>query len=497
MTDASYTAWDDKQYVWPPPDGWYLAADEKWWPEGYGPQPEPEEAAAEATSQSTAETSVDTSVADRTDLVDERAGDIQEADKATEMPTDLDSAYEAEDLTSPSLGALPAPGGLNRRMRLDDLGDQPQSRPRSSDDIPSVRDLASPDLNVSGLSSVDEDPADLGEAVADAPDLGPSDDVTSVAPAGLAGEFPGPSSSAPAPSSVPAPSGPAPSSAPAPSTAAPFEPAPSGPTPFGPAPSRTSSPSSGAETETDRNAFTERRAPAPAPVNREAQQATVPSGPSTRPASPAATNSAFGSDEGDFQDRLSASKSKGGGFGKILLALLLLALVIGGILAFLLLRGGSDDSEGAEAQAEAQTGPGSLDAPHPRTTGVVVFYPDDDGVDQSWVIEVLEPISGGEGGEDGEVFASTMVRVRNDGGADGASLGDLRFNAVTASGDLIVREDNECSSTAQDLEYDASVALNGEVEGLVCWSIPEEDLSGLLLGVESEQVAGRVHIALQ
>jgi len=38
MTEDSYTAWDGNLYEWPPPDGWYLADDKKWWPEGYGPE---------------------------------------------------------------------------------------------------------------------------------------------------------------------------------------------------------------------------------------------------------------------------------------------------------------------------------------------------------------------------------------------------------------------------------------------------------------------------
>ena len=37
MSEASYTAWDDNLYEWPPPDGWYQASDRKWWPEGTGP----------------------------------------------------------------------------------------------------------------------------------------------------------------------------------------------------------------------------------------------------------------------------------------------------------------------------------------------------------------------------------------------------------------------------------------------------------------------------
>ncbi len=46
MSEATYTAWDDNSYPWPPPDGWYQAGDGKWWPEGYGPQ-----AGAEGTGQ--------------------------------------------------------------------------------------------------------------------------------------------------------------------------------------------------------------------------------------------------------------------------------------------------------------------------------------------------------------------------------------------------------------------------------------------------------------
>ncbi len=38
MTVESYQAWDGKKYKWPPPEGWYVASDKKWWPEGYGPK---------------------------------------------------------------------------------------------------------------------------------------------------------------------------------------------------------------------------------------------------------------------------------------------------------------------------------------------------------------------------------------------------------------------------------------------------------------------------
>ncbi len=37
----SYVAWDNNEYPWPPPDGWYQSPDKLWWPEGYGPGPAP------------------------------------------------------------------------------------------------------------------------------------------------------------------------------------------------------------------------------------------------------------------------------------------------------------------------------------------------------------------------------------------------------------------------------------------------------------------------
>lgn len=36
---STYRAWDENDYPWPPPDGWYEGSDGKWWPEGYGPGP--------------------------------------------------------------------------------------------------------------------------------------------------------------------------------------------------------------------------------------------------------------------------------------------------------------------------------------------------------------------------------------------------------------------------------------------------------------------------
>lgn len=39
-----YTAWDGNEYPWPPPDGWVLGSDGRYWPEGQQPTTAPEAA---------------------------------------------------------------------------------------------------------------------------------------------------------------------------------------------------------------------------------------------------------------------------------------------------------------------------------------------------------------------------------------------------------------------------------------------------------------------
>lgn len=36
--DSDYVAWNGERYVWPPPDGWYLASDGRWWAPDTGPE---------------------------------------------------------------------------------------------------------------------------------------------------------------------------------------------------------------------------------------------------------------------------------------------------------------------------------------------------------------------------------------------------------------------------------------------------------------------------
>jgi hypothetical protein len=207
-------------------------------------------------------------------------------------------------------------------------------------------------------------------------------------------------------------------------------------------------------------------------------------------------------------DAALASKAKGGRWRKLLLIFLSVAALIGIGAALYYYFGDrltGDDDTATDTDFDA-VGPGSFNEPHARDTGVSVFYPDDDG-QQNWVIEVVEPVrdataeiteAGGDAPPDGQVYAAARVRVLNESGpADTTSLDDLEFNAVNSDGDVIIRADNACPVVDGALDYGASVPVEDSTEGDVCLTIASGDLDGLVLGVGSTKVAGRVHIDLE
>ncbi|MGI9595672.1 MAG: hypothetical protein ACR2QK_05910, partial [Acidimicrobiales bacterium] len=155
MTEASYTAWDDKQYVWPPPEGWYEASDGKWWPEGYGPPAEAESgtdtdgaasegdgAGADAGTESAVETAPAETTGEETDTA---------SSATTESSLETGIAAAATDITSePTIGDDGfAPTG-------DDAG--------TFDDVDSAGVVDSIEANIADLS---EDGAETAAMTAD------------------------------------------------------------------------------------------------------------------------------------------------------------------------------------------------------------------------------------------------------------------------------------------------------------------------------------------
>lgn len=627
MTETSYTAWDDKLYEWPPPDGWYRANDGKWWPEGYGPGPdgaasdgsaagatgstanEPDEAAdtgipetagpvgngshgavatdwssdwseqpspngsasfdadpapagsfgsvlgSESSSDEHGSTpgdgfpSADETMVAGSDLLagltaatselpqgfsgfapeqeDRSAEPIAEPEEWTFSTDDAvpptDEAPSAEPSSEAPPQERPEPEflfGSEREGAITDLDALP---PPMVADPGSAGDLGlSSDLGLSGEPAPSSDagladraftapeveaashrpPADLDDAPDDEIDARPTE---SFVPEGVDPAFggaplaeqptgmpPGPLDwgqqppppdqtmiAPPPPGSEPSDGGfPAPAATGQLFNAPPSEAPPSDAPPWGGAPppgAAAPPPPSGGPLPGSFDA-----PPGPAPAPGWAQQPYgQPDGGQQFPT---------GFDQGSMPSSGSTGFSR-----KVMLAALgVLVLVAVGAVLYMLLSGGDDDTGG--------TGEGSFGTPHARATGVEISYGAGDA-DRQWVVEVLEPVRDASAEatsvpDDGEVFAATRIRIRNEAAELSAPLGELQFNAVTPDGEVIDRADNDCS-VGDDLDFGAALPPSGSVEGTVCWQTPAEALGGLLLGIESTEVGGRVHIALQ
>lgn len=154
-------------------------------------------------------------------------------------------------------------------------------------------------------------------------------------------------------------------------------------------------------------------------------------------------------------------------------ALILLGI---GIFAFLNLRG--DDFE--------TVGPGSLDEPYERDSAIrVADRESDDG--QKWLIDVVNPVE-----TEGDLAVATVNVINEAGSDDGASLEDLSFDAVSSSGEVYSSKDCESGG----IDANATLQVSDNVEGNICWEVPADEMSGLMLGVSIEDVKGRVHILM-
>lgn len=576
MTEASYTAWDDKQYVWPPPDGWYLAADGKWWPEGYGPpveaaEPEPlveseSDPAPAADPEPTAEAADPATgwVADDTEVpVD------AEAVVDTEEAIETETAVEAEVAADPGFDPV-VENTADAEVWVDADATTQFDGPA---DMPSELQPAFDEVGFQDAAAEFETPADTIETDVIAPAEAPAVDPMTVA--GLA-EAAGFDPAAVAGISGASPAGLAPDAEigvevgsdvttttelgldagvevgtdvstsidpPANTVVAEASEALADPlagttadVPLDDMPDPQSAVAAQATTTVDpldsvgadlRAAMVRHDVPVPEepppveppPVDLPAVEpsAVDPMGvvdapPAEAHVAPAGPDQPTGLEQpvqDEYEDygipdrqAMLGAPPKGPSrslwftlFGVVVL------LAIGGAL-FLVL----SDNIGnvSEPQAVVTSGPGSLVQPHPRATRVVVFYPDGD-VDQRWIVEVLEPVqdvteqfqSGGQAPAAGDAFVATRIRVLNEAGVEGASVGDLRFNLVDQDGNVVVRTDAPCPGAPDDLNFAATVPLEGSVEGLVCWTVPQGDLARLVLGIESLRVDGRVHIQLQ
>jgi len=94
VTEQSYEAWDGKKYKWPPPSGWYLARDKKWWPDGYGPKSD-----GNQTSEGSSSENVDIKDVARPDVDLPKVEDVEvsELDAIPDPPQGYSSSAQVEE----------------------------------------------------------------------------------------------------------------------------------------------------------------------------------------------------------------------------------------------------------------------------------------------------------------------------------------------------------------------------------------------------------------
>ena len=155
-----------------------------------------------------------------------------------------------------------------------------------------------------------------------------------------------------------------------------------------------------------------------------------------------------------------------------------------------------------DAQNDGSGRAGTFDNPHGAATGVQVYYTAGDGNSRRWVIEIVELALdiGAEvnnrAAQSGNTFAIARLRIRNQAPAMDAPLAELRFDAVGPDGTVVEREASSCAPSADSLDSGAILSRGDSIEGTVCWEVPVLVVAELLLGVESTEVTGRVHIRL-
>jgi len=548
VSEASYTAWDDNLYAWPPPEGWYQASDGRWWPAGYGP--------AERSSAP--------------------EGPAPAAEAAAVPGADGPDPYDQRTSAIPAggLAAAAAPGPVERA--------EAETRRRVFDELPPIDDV------FGGIDPY----ADDEEAMPPTPPTDASDDgelpAAEGGPPGLAGNgsLISPPVVPPSPSSLlggtgigngsapPADSpafdeavtvfAPSSSSLSPPSHPEPVDDDPTGPMAGSPATTPDPSPArpasgagparppveewaaattilprgdDSATTQLDLDALAEAdRAASGAGASPVVQAGQRAGGwgadadwpddedraprpfPAERPAAAGGGAAAFHREQGGPDD---GPADRAGGYGDvglgdapaprrwwplvaIGLAVLVAAASIGG---YFLLR---DDSQSAATNGGDPAGeggpPGSFASPYPFGKVVVVYYNDEaTGEQRRWVIQVLAPVADateqlvGAGTASapgqGEVLALARVRITYQSGPEPGSLSDLRFKAVGGAPGTVFDAAAACPAGIP-LDEAAQVEVLASAEGELCWRVPQAELATLKLAVEAEAADGTVHMEL-
>ncbi len=510
VAETSYTAWDGNLYEWPPPDGWYEAADGKWWPEGYGPSNGDGESGATPGDTPTGNTENGAATTPTA------SADTDDDDDDDELP-DISDLFGGEDIfaddgeddgddAAPAVAATEPAADLSTPTAVAEPTPDPTPEPASS---PEPDPVAAPDLGVAQSPPVQSPPVQSPPVEEQLAEVTPIDAGRNEAVA-----------EAPDPVEISA--------------------------GFGVTPTYDDGPEAFAADPTPE------RDPAPDPASfgggllLNDQSGGYPGGAQSGGGrgdrydrSPSGyTAGGYDDSANDYGETL-VDDGYGGARGQLLdqrdeldddprvdeyqqpaayqdtddgrtnwplaVAGACLAALVALLVIYLLTRGGGDDDIDTAPPATAVSGPGSVAEPYPLGTDVAVYYDDDDGVQYRWVVKVLSPVVDGAGtlaeprqGQlaDGEALAVARVRLTYESGPAPGSVSDLVFKAVGDSATVYDVSTNGCGTVAEAVALDAQLEPGQFFEGHLCWQVAAPDLASLKLAMEALPAEGRIHLIL-
>lgn len=151
---------------------------------------------------------------------------------------------------------------------------------------------------------------------------------------------------------------------------------------------------------------------------------------------------------------------------------------------------------------ETARSPGSFDNPYPFGQNVTLSYRDlTDGQDREWTVQLLETLLDGSNpiqsdpAIDGQL-AMARIRLSYREGSAATAVSEIQFNAIGQSGTVFTSKTAGCGSPEGRLDGDR-LSPGEAIEGWVCWPVPTEELSFLVVAVEAKPADGVLYMALQ
>ena len=479
MADSSYVAWDGKEYGGEPPEGWYLAADSRWWPEGYSPSP------AEIASAQ---------VAHRVSE-GEPGGSAPDTDAGIGLGVNEATPLSSE---SPNLTA----GQQLGRDSASIIGQGAQ--PSAGVGVPDVSGVGVPDVNVPGVNVPDAGVPDVNVPGVGVPDV----KVPGVSDVNAQGGGQGIDDNRPnfgavdrteidfGPPSLPGGTTKADDARTDKfkSSGASFSPpeTPSNPGAFGgPDPLASTNvpgvtPSADVSTE--------------GPSSGVSAAFPSPSTPGVLGQSNPSDGGVKGSTENlNTYAESTQPKKKSRKWLYILLIGLLLVVALAAVAIFSL-KFQDDDSEGSGQEIDQTSeNPGSYNKPQQFNEALNIFYEDGaNSVEYRWEVQVVAPGSEVDSleADQGRTLRAATVKIEFQEGTEGTVLDRLVFSSIGT--DLAWTEiDADCTAELPDgMDLTEPVSPGDTVEGQLCWAVPENFADEQVLAISSPEAQGVIFFEL-